>query len=795
MLNNKFLKTSLKKNNNKYNIHCSIFNVEENAKSYYSTADWDAGTGSNVLHYEGDSTYPGFASLHNGTTNKYEVKLWGSGKDVASGDSKSWTILNWNDTTRYGQVIYMYTETETQTDDFKIFLLARKKSGASNGSIWIYVYGITASGSDYIPTGGVLCISDTIELEDDFKWVEIGGWQTNYTLNTATRYAFVFRVNGNIEVAYNSTGGYNLGNGVYYDGSSWSSLLRDYYLICNFPDTGTMIQDVDFGSSNQTPFIFYYSDSTPGDSTTRYTIYYSTDGSTYVEHIHDAVNGELIEEQYRYWRIKATLTAGTTKSQTPILWEYGFKYGNHLYAFSNNEVISNSEKSLLDISNISNAINFRDFKTKYNKCSLTLLPTTTVKNLIKNNYWLNFYIIIKIGIGTNLKTYINYYSGYLDGYQYNNNNIIFSIADPLKFLKGKVPSQSTGAGKPTALEYGENLSSKDHVCDVIIDIIQNAMNTENRIGSYSIDFSSFNDVKNNTEHYFVKASDELKILEADSAVTNYVEINMTNITWNVGITDEDNVLNGLIVRYKASGNEYYITDYDQSAAQLIVSSTIASDDRASGKEMEIYNYDTSIKEPVEARKLIEELLKIVTSFIIYTNGNIKLKRYDSSASSVKTWYDRDIISINQSMSSSDFINEVGVWYGWRGNGDSIDSWSNLYIDQQATSQSNWHEQKRIDYKLKYVGVLDKNADGTNIYYNGQTIAKGVAEFVTGALKNGALKIRIVTSLAQAMIEVGDFVTLDTSLLAKDIGSTKKCFILKKDYNLKNGTISWDLMGV
>lgn len=197
---------------------------------------------------------------------------------------------------------------------------------------------------------------------------------------------------------------------------------------------------------------------------------------------------------------------------------------------------------------------------------------------------------------------------------------------------------------------------------------------------------------------------------------------------------------------------------------------------------------TITKQPVEAKKLLEELRILMSCYYIpQVDGKIKIKRYDSTEATVADITESNKVRLTYKGNLKDLINKTSLYYGWDGEGENASDFGDLDLTVNAPSETNWGETATEEIKDKWTDT----ADGSQITTLGSNIRTRYADPPS--------IISVITDKKLMALETGDMVAVTTKRAPSSDGisgiTAKKFQIIQRNLDFMKDTLSLTLMEV
>ena len=300
-------------------------------------------------------------------------------------------------------------------------------------------------------------------------------------------------------------------------------------------------------------------DVTPDNSTLTYEAWYSTTGVFGGEEVSIGaiIDGQVITDLKRYWRVKASFAANTNRNESPTLQSIKADYTT--YRKFNKIPDLGYEPLVASLSSLTSKVDF--FKpASIGQISVGIQMTDAVSDWVYSDTLYNKIVQVKLGFkydGFAESDYIHYFTGAIDDWTVNDGILNLTLKDLSKEWKLPVPSKWEDAG--------DNVTYTDeHHTDVMLDIFQNHINVRDS----GLLLDSFATVKAATSGYQVtrtitgntidakKLVEELRVLlmafflprgdgkvgikqfdAAEAIVVTFTDDNTTGIKWRANSKD------------------------------------------------------------------------------------------------------------------------------------------------------------------------------------------------------------------------------------------------------------------
>ena len=406
-------------------------------------------------------------------------------------------------------------------------------------------------------------------------------WEYNIAVDSwAQKTGSVIR-SGHVAAAYS---GYMF----VYGGQDTISYLTSTYrysMTNHYEDSGYIITDeIDLGSIPVNDGEWVLSDITPDDSTIVFEAWYSTTGVFGGEEVSIGVilDGGLITDRIRYWKVKASLARSGEGDQTSSLQSIKVDFTSYRKF---NKIPDLGYEPLVDsVSSLTSKVDL--FKpTSIGQISVGINMTDAISDWVYNDTLYNKIVRVELGFkydGLVEADYIHYFSGAIDDWRVNDGILLLTLKDMSKEWKLPVPSKWETTGDDVTW-------TADHPIDIMLDIFQNQINVRDS----GLLFDDFAAVKAATSDYKVtrtitgKTEDAKKLVEelrlllfaffipsgdgkigikqfdsSEAAVVSFTDDNTTSIKWSANSKELINST-ALYFNYDGSGNdESDFSEYD-----------------------------------------------------------------------------------------------------------------------------------------------------------------------------------------------------------------------------------------
>ncbi len=190
---------------------------------------------------------------------------------------------------------------------------------------------------------------------------------------------------------------------------------------------------------------------------------------------------------------------------------------------------------------------------------------------------------------------------------------------------------------------------------------------------------------------------------------------------------------------------------------------------------------------VDADELLQELRILMSCYFIpQADGRIKIKRWDPNEAAVDSLTDDDMANVRWEANAASLINQTHIYYGWDGDGDKAQDFTELRVAPDAASQTNWNE-------LRIKEIKDKWTQPTETSQVQDLESKVLARF---ANPPSILSCEVVRS--RIYLEVGDIVTVTTKKAPSTdmVGiSNERYQIINRNLDFKKDAIRLKLLAV
>lgn len=159
---------------------------------------------------------------------------------------------------------------------------------------------------------------------------------------------------------------------------------------------------------------------------------------------------------------------------------------------------------------------------------------------------------------------------------------------------------------------------------------------------------------------------------------------------------------------------------------------------------------TITEDPEEADELLQELRILMGCYFIpQADGRIKIKRWDPDEAAVDSFDERNFKNVSWAANSGSLVNQTHIYFGWNGEGTDAADFSDIRVGLDATSQTNWGEQKVKEIKDKWT----LSADSSQI--------EALEAAILARYANPPAIITGDAHRSKIHLEVGDIVTVST----------------------------------
>lgn len=190
---------------------------------------------------------------------------------------------------------------------------------------------------------------------------------------------------------------------------------------------------------------------------------------------------------------------------------------------------------------------------------------------------------------------------------------------------------------------------------------------------------------------------------------------------------------------------------------------------------------------VDADELLQELRILMSCFFLpQADGRIKIKRWDPAEAAVDSLTDDDMANVRWEANSASLINQTHIYYGWDGDGEKAQDFTDLRVAPDATSQANWNE-------LRIKEIKDKWTRPTETGQVQDLESKILARF---ADPPSILSCEVARS--RIYLEVGDIVTVTTKKApSTDMGgiTNERYQVINRNLDFKKDIIRLQLLAV
>ena len=196
---------------------------------------------------------------------------------------------------------------------------------------------------------------------------------------------------------------------------------------------------------------------------------------------------------------------------------------------------------------------------------------------------------------------------------------------------------------------------------------------------------------------------------------------------------------------------------------------------------------TITNDPVEGKKLLEELRKLMSCFFIpQPDGKTKLKRWDPNEAAVLTITDTQLMSKNHKGNYKEITNRLYIYYNWAGTGDEAGDFDAVFPDVRSDSRDDYGKFETKVIKDKWTGsaqlsqVQDRATKLLDRYENPPPLMPGVMDLKNLAIEEGDI-INVTTKRAPSTDMTG----------ISDVPFQ----LVKKQINWQGKRLSWELLAV
>lgn len=191
--------------------------------------------------------------------------------------------------------------------------------------------------------------------------------------------------------------------------------------------------------------------------------------------------------------------------------------------------------------------------------------------------------------------------------------------------------------------------------------------------------------------------------------------------------------------------------------------------------------------PIEGKKLLEELRKLMSSFFIpQPDGSVKIKRWDPNEAAVSSITDLQLMSKNYKGNYRKIINRLYVYFDWSGSGDDTGDFNDVLADTRAGSKADYGKWETETIKDKWT----KSAQITQIQDRSTKLLD--------RYEDPPPLLPVTVDLKNLAIEEGDIIEVTTKRApSTDMSgiSAKRFQVVKRQINWQKKTLDWELLAV
>jgi len=192
-------------------------------------------------------------------------------------------------------------------------------------------------------------------------------------------------------------------------------------------------------------------------------------------------------------------------------------------------------------------------------------------------------------------------------------------------------------------------------------------------------------------------------------------------------------------------------------------------------------------DPVEGKKLLEELRKLMSCFFIpQPDGSVKIKRWDPSEAAVKAITDTQLMSKNYKGNYKEIINRLYTYFDWGGTGDDAGDFNAVLPATRPDSKADYG-------KWETETVKDKWTQAAQLSQVEDRSIKLLDRY-----ENPPPLLPVVVDLKNLAIEEGDIIDVTTKRAPSTdmTGISAVNFqVVKKQINWQKKTLNWELLAV
>ncbi len=190
---------------------------------------------------------------------------------------------------------------------------------------------------------------------------------------------------------------------------------------------------------------------------------------------------------------------------------------------------------------------------------------------------------------------------------------------------------------------------------------------------------------------------------------------------------------------------------------------------------------------LDADGLLQELRILMSCYFIpQSDGRIKIKRWDSAEAAVDSLTDDDMANVGWEANSASLINQTHIYYGWDGDGDKAQDFTDLRVGPDAASQANWNELRIKEIKDKWTRPTE----------TGQV--QDLESKILTRFANPPSVLSCEVARSRIYLEVGDIVTVTTKKApSTDMGgiTNERYQVINRNLDFKKDTIRLKLLAV
>ena len=196
---------------------------------------------------------------------------------------------------------------------------------------------------------------------------------------------------------------------------------------------------------------------------------------------------------------------------------------------------------------------------------------------------------------------------------------------------------------------------------------------------------------------------------------------------------------------------------------------------------------TITDDPIEGKKLLEELRKLMSCFFIpQPDGSVKIKRWDPSEAAVAAITDTRLMSKNYKGNYKEIINRLYTYYDWAGTGDDAGDFNAVLPDARSDSKDDYGKFETETVKDKWTKadelaqVEDRSIKLLDRYENPPPLLPGMVDLKNLAIEEGDI-IDVTTKRAPSTDMTGI--------------SVVRFQLVKKQINWQAKKLNWELLAV